>query len=437
MQNLLANLDSVFGLIALAVIAFCDTLIGIGFFIFGEVAFLAAGAAYATHGLVLPALIVLVFAWLGDATSYYLGATYGQRWSIRYLRQQKRRRAWRWAKDALQSRGTSFVMLSRFLGPVAWVTPFLAGALGMPKRTFLPAAALGVLLGVGQFLFLGALGTQLLEVALPFVSDHLAVFVLAASILISSLYVWRRSSRSLLTKVTSVTVLSVVMFFGANLLYFFVLNSHPHSSIARTYLTSQCAAAHAPFTVYPGETDLHLPQPINVILISDATADDLMTDLGWYRNLTFSHDDIGFGTYVSSVLRSAPPISELYLDGTPADSAYQLPGTLREREHIRWWDTGLGVYFGAMSRTEEIAIKYYGHLPALLHDIDPKVDESRDFFASLIALQPSYAVAGYAALTEPVPDGISADYQTDGRVLIVTQGKTLLPDTLRRCLEIQ
>lgn len=75
-----------------------------------------------------------------------------------------------------------------------------------------------------------------------------------------------------------------------------------------------------------------------------------------------------------------------------------------------------------MSRTEEIAIKYYGDLPVLLHDIDPRVDQSRD------SAQPGYAVAGYAALTDPVPDGISADYQMDGGILVIMQGHTLLPD---------
>lgn len=437
MQDLLANLDSLIGLSALALIAFCDTLIGIGFFIFGEVAFLAAGAAFATHGLLLPAVVVLVFAWLGDAISFLLGARYGQQWSIRYLRQQKRRRAWRWAKNALETRGPLFVVVSRFLGPVAWVTPFLAGAMGMPKRGFLPAAALGVLLGVGQFLILGALGSRILETILPFIADHLAVFLLAASVATSSFYIWRRSNRTWPTKLVSIITLSVTIFFGANLLYFFVLNSHPHASNPRLFLTSQCQAAEGPFTVYPGQTDLHLPQPINVIVVSDQTVGNLMTDLGWYRNLTFSHDEIGFGTYIASVLRNAPPISELYLNGVPADSAYQLPGTLREREHIRWWDIGQGIHFGAMSRTEEIAIKYYGHLPVLLHDIDPKVDQSRDFFASLFEAHPRYAVAGYAALTDPVPDGISADYETDVRILIVVESDKPLPSSLGRCLGVE
>ncbi|MEJ8561630.1 hypothetical protein QTO30_10645 [Yoonia sp. GPGPB17] len=53
MQDFFASLDSVFGLLVLGAVAFGDTLIGVGFFIFGELAFLAAGAAFSASGAAL------------------------------------------------------------------------------------------------------------------------------------------------------------------------------------------------------------------------------------------------------------------------------------------------------------------------------------------------------------------------------------------------
>ena len=78
---------------------------------------------------------------------------------------------------------------------------------------------------------------------------------------------------------------------------------------------------------------------------------------------------------------------------------------------------GSGVHFGAVSRDDEIAIKYYGHLPALLHDIDPLVDRSRDLLASLVAASENYDVMGVARIAEPVPAGETSDFETDGGVL--------------------
>ena len=152
MQDLLASLDSPAGLAVLAALAFGDTLIGVGFFVFGELAFLAAGAAITANGAYLPALIVLFAAWAGDVASYTIGATYGARISPLFLNRLKRRKVWRRARVETEHRGAAFVVKSRSLGSVAWVTPFLAGTLGMPRRVFLGAAVqpplIGPLLGV-------------------------------------------------------------------------------------------------------------------------------------------------------------------------------------------------------------------------------------------------------------------------------------------------
>ena len=195
MGELLSSLDTFWGLALLAAGAFGDTLIGVGFFIFGEIAFLAAGAAYSTNASIVPAGIVLLAAWAGDVTNFFIGRSYGPRFSVRFLKRLKRRKAWRRAQTEIRNRGAIFVVISRFLGPVSCVTPFLAGTLNMPLRSFLPASACGVTLGVGQFLFLGAIGAQLTNAFLSFILDHLSVIFLAALMLLSSTLIWRRSER--------------------------------------------------------------------------------------------------------------------------------------------------------------------------------------------------------------------------------------------------
>ncbi len=195
-SDFLVHLDSIGGLLALAFIAFGDTLIGVGFFVFGEIAFLAAGAAFASNGATHPALIVLIAAWAGDLTSFYLGRRMGPRASLPLLKTHKRRLAWRRAKKALEQRGVMFVVISRLLGPVAWITPFLAGTLSMPAPRFVFAAAFGVLLGVGQFLIIGAVGQQAFVVLKPFANWLMPTLAAGLIVGAAALIAWQKRTRT-------------------------------------------------------------------------------------------------------------------------------------------------------------------------------------------------------------------------------------------------
>jgi len=437
MNALLEVASEPLGALLLAAIAFGDTLIGVGFFVFGEIAFLTAGALWMQQGLLWPAALVLLAAWAGDVTSFALGRRFGKRWSMRFLGHQKRRRQWRRASRALGQRGASFVVLSRVLGPTAWITPFLAGTLGLSPRVFLPASALGVLLGVGQFLIYGAVGLEVLSRVGPLLQPHLWALGLIAGLLAAVYLVLRKSSGSLPWRGAKAVLIAGLLFASSNVAYFFVLNPHGPAPAAASVDNAVCDLVNRNFTVRPGPTELHLPQPINVIVIAETDVPGAMTQLGWRRNQTFSHDQISFGLYLRQLLSLTPPVSEMYWDGRPADSAFQLPGTLKSREHIRWWQVGTGLHLGAISRDDEIAIKYYKHLPALLHDIDPFVDHSRTLLAHQVELSQTYRVAGYAALGRRIGDGDMGDYQTDGLVLVIARKDIPLTAQERACLRLQ
>ena len=421
MSELLAVINTFPGYVLLGLVAFGDTLIGVGFFVFGEAAFLAAGAAWAATGQPWPILLVLTCAWAGDLASYAIGRRYGARFSLPYLKRLSRRRLWRRARNALQKRGALFVILSRVLGPTAWITPFLAGSMQMKPLTFASAAAVGVLIGAGQFIVLGAIGLQGLTFLLPFLADHIWSIALGFVVFGCGLIIWRFSRASNVVRTLKIAAMTVVMFLGSNLAYFFVLNTHSPAALPAPMVHSMCDINDRSLLVHPGDTKLHLPQPVNVILISNGSGADLMTDLNWHQNLTYSQDRISLADFVHQLANETPPISELFLSGKPADSAFQMAGTLKTREHIRWWEVGPQVSFGAISRDDEIAIKYYRHLPVLLHDIDPMVDKSRDLLASQLAENKQFEVAGYANLGNRVYEGEYADFETDGRVLIIAE----------------
>lgn len=424
---------------ALALTAFADTLIGVGVFVFGELAFLTAGAMLASSGSWAGVVVVLIGAWAGDLVSFWLGRRYGARLSRYFLGRARRRRAWRRANALLDRYGVGFVVVSRLLGPVAWVTPFLAGSLGMSPGRFSPASALGVLLGGGQFVLLGALGLTGLDNLSgiwSFVADHWAVMALFAAIATVQVMAYLLLRQRRLWRLCLGALAGGLILVGTNLAYFFA----PRPAVSLTPLPplTACALPSTDLLATPGSTALHQPQPINVALISARPPEQLMAALGWTRNAIFHRGSIPPATFLSLISAGTPPVSELFFQGQSARAAFQLPGSLSTRVHIRWWGvpdgTGRTLYLGAISRDEELAIKYYDTIPAILHDIDPEVDPPRDDLARRVAAHPGVKVAGWAPLGTAVPDAAGLDYLTDGKVLILHDTGMTLSAAERTCL---
>jgi membrane protein DedA with SNARE-associated domain len=442
MIETIAQIGNVLLYPAVALIAYFDTLIGVGFFVFGEIAFVTAGIRLAATGDIWIVILVLVAACFGDLTSFGLGRRYGARAAYRYCKPLSRRRQWRRARRLLIRYGTGFVIVARLLGPVAWITPFLAGALAMPARRFALATVPAVLIGGGQFVLLGYLGVNsgpLLQQVYVFLNDHIGTLVVGFAILCALGVIWRMQWGGRLVQGVCAVIAAGVIFLGANLYYFFASGAHAATSFEDVYQNADlCDLKTMDLRVVPGTTSLHLPQPINVVLVSDVAPELVMSGLGWQQNMTFSRNSINLKKYVELLVQKTPPVSEMYFAGQPAQSAFQLPGSLAERVHIRWWPAGrLGdqkIYVGAVSRDEEIAIKYYRAIPALLHDIEPEVDRARDLLASQIVEKPGLSVLGLAPLQPPVFDGQESDYQTDGRLLVVGSSYRSLKPQYYDCL---
>ena len=83
------------------------------------------------------------------------------------------------------------------MGPVAWITPTLAGSLDISWLRFSIGSFLGVLIGVGQFVLYGwllAAGSGLIGFDLGrFVMTHAASILIGTSALgLVSMLIWRR-----------------------------------------------------------------------------------------------------------------------------------------------------------------------------------------------------------------------------------------------------
>lgn len=140
----------------LAGAAFAEALVVVGVFVPVTPLLLAIGAAM-SGGLMGPGIVPWVMggAFLGATTSY----EFGRRLRSRGLAPPRLpARARRLAESLFLRHGAAAILLARFLGPPATVTPFLAGWSGLPRRRFLVANAVASLAWPPAMIGVGVLG---------------------------------------------------------------------------------------------------------------------------------------------------------------------------------------------------------------------------------------------------------------------------------------
>jgi len=152
--------SSLFGYIFLFLGSYFETLIGPGFFIYGEFFFLS-GAVLAGAGVLniwIVSAVCILGGVLGDSSSYYIGKRYGK-----YVREKLFKKKNKYLNVRNYSRGVKYfnaygkksIFFSRLMGPLSWITPFLAGILHVKYKDFLKYNIPGVVVGIGWFLVVG------------------------------------------------------------------------------------------------------------------------------------------------------------------------------------------------------------------------------------------------------------------------------------------
>ncbi len=174
--------------------SYFETLIGVGFFIYGEFFFIP-GALLAGAGVLniwLVSFVLIAGGALGDTTSFYIGRRYG----VSFFNEHNKvfnHTNYRKGKDFFEKYGTKSIFLARLLGPVSWITPFLAGVYKVPYPTFFPFNLAGVTVGIGQFLVFGYFfGSNYGAILSVFRQDALVV-VLTALLVLAAYYVYKRN----------------------------------------------------------------------------------------------------------------------------------------------------------------------------------------------------------------------------------------------------
>ncbi len=172
--------------------SFFETLIGPGFFIYGEFIFLA-GAILGGTGVLniwLVALACITGGFLGDSASYFIGIKYGKGFVSHFLHKKNKYltlKNYTKAKIFFQRHGKKSIFFARLLGPLSWITPFLAGTLHVKYKDFLKYNIPGVIVGIGEFMIVGYLFGFSYNLFLPKIEKYI-LYILIALIIVIVIY---------------------------------------------------------------------------------------------------------------------------------------------------------------------------------------------------------------------------------------------------------
>lgn len=186
--------------------ALFETLIPFSLVVLGEVFFLAGAVLAGVGTLELGVVAATLYGGglLGDHASYWLG----RRWGSGLL---GRLAGWPWVGRWLhpdqydkgvalfQRHGAWAVFGARLAGPLSWVMPALAGTYRLDYPTFALFNALGIFLGIGQFLLLGYLFGSQIDAMLAWLDRHTLPLAAAAGFtLLAALLArhWWRQARA-------------------------------------------------------------------------------------------------------------------------------------------------------------------------------------------------------------------------------------------------
>lgn len=107
----------------------------------GDTAMITAGIIAANDGLVLYLVILAgtIGGMLGDNLFYFLGRRFGPRLAARLLDGPRARERYGWAKEQIELRGATIIIVGRFIPAGRTITTFACGTSRFPYRRFLLA----------------------------------------------------------------------------------------------------------------------------------------------------------------------------------------------------------------------------------------------------------------------------------------------------------
>ncbi len=429
-----------------------ETIMGFSFIIFGELFFLA-GSIMAGMGIlnIWEVIFVLYIGGiLGDSISYFLGFKYGIRIygkfkKIKLFQKFINDENYTKGVNFFQKRGAISVFFARLLGPISWITPFVAGIYKLNYKKFLFYNILGVIIGIGQFIIVGYFFGKHFDAILNIVSTYIIIIIfLLISVFFLYYFLKKRKLLSRIKNIFAENKKQAISFVAKNffisiavllLLYllflffiFFTGTPEEYKQIPHTQTISIDLNNCKKLQLYYDSNKKNPIQPINIILTSKLKLSD-MFGKDWKKNKIFDVNKISFLEYVRLLKNKIPPISSLYFDGFAQDGAYQFKSnSIEKRQHVRFWkfkEKSLNKYYGSISYDDGYSFNFYNYFYTPIHSISKNIDKSRDFFYHYLLSRKDLIITCKYIQTKCKIKDIKGDNEPSEEQMYYTDGKIL------------
>ena len=433
-----------------------ETIIGISFFVYGEIFFLT-GSILAGMGILNIWIVIAILysgGILGDNISYFLGKIYGislykKLSKVKIIKKIINEKNYKKGSEFFCKYGAVSVFLGRLLGPLSWVTPFIAGTYKLSYKKFLPYDIAGVIIGIGQFIIVGYFFGRNFDYFLQKIETYVIIIIFVA-IISYILYLYLKKievikkikqlfieDKKLLIKYivkhsSFIIIISFVIYSGF-LFYVFFMNTQKEKNIYEnpyniSYLSKIKSCKD--LGTYYIDNPKNIIQPINIILKTNLKLKKILDDK-WDKNDIFSQNKISFIEYLKLLKDKIPPVSSLYFLGVPQNFAYQYKSnSISKREHIRFWEFDDNkfpqkVYYATISYDNGYEFSFYHYFFTPIHKIDKNIDKSRDFFYKYLLTRKNLNIKCKFIQTKCKIKELKGDnepaeeqkYYTDGKIL--------------------
>lgn len=433
-----------------------ETIIGFSFFVYGEIFFLS-GSILAGMGI-LDIWIVMAILYgggvTGDNISYLLGRKYGFAFysklkKIKLLKKFINKHNFTKGIKFFRKYGALCVFFGRLLGPISWVTPFVAGVYKLEYKKFLPYEVAGALVGISEFIIVGYFFGKHFDAVLNILETYMFVLLFFIILLYGLYYYLKKKNilknfRAMIKEdrkkaITHIFKHSFVYLFGALVLYllflfvlFFIDNPKEKTDYLKPYdmyIISNIKDCKKLGLYYKDDKKITI-QPINIIIKTPLDVKDIV-DGKWVKNDIFKQNHISFLEYIHFLKEKIPPVSSLYFMNLPQNFAYQYKtDSISKREHIRFWefkekDKKTKVYYASISYDDGYEFSFYNYFITPIHKIDKDIDKSRDFFYNYLLSRKDLKVKCHYNQTKCKIKEVKGDnepseeqrYFSDGKIL--------------------
>lgn len=427
-MDIIIKMTEIFYYIILFLGSFGDTLIGLNLFVHGELFFLLAAYLSSNKVLILYTsyFVLILGALLGDNISYFLGRKI--QFQFREKSKLFNKENYTQTKKIFIKYGGFGIFFSKFLGPISWVTPFIAGNINYNYKKFFIFNLLGIICGIGQYLFLGYFGTIIFRV---YFYSFITILIFLILVLLSYHHIIKKSQYNFYVKLLKSVFLLFFIYLFSITLFFFVY--YPNHTLESRHFSENTFSNINEAILFYNETNIYgdnylktYEQPINIILVSDKNISLIFDEINWSKSRTFSRDNITLIEFLDSFTnKDKLPISDFFYKNKIQDLAFQeKSNSLINRHHLRLYLIGKienkSIYFGSISEDDDLRFTIMQFLPVLVHDINYNIDESREYFKNLLINSSLLSHYEYIQLNNfTFNQSTQKEYQSDGRAIVL------------------